>query len=214
MGCIRPIVDNRKLRPRDYVRSGYLLQVLYSAPPDIAILVCRPKLEFHWSWNQEWDGRRQDDIVGGFEKEGRVFTGRENPKLRRKAVSIQDLDAAAPQLIHKMLADLQTQRGAAFAGANGDGKLDANDMLTEKEIMELYKGLNVNLAELLGLRLYTGRQAHNSFQPLAGARECVADPMEFVCRTQVLCLSSIIRSSVQKESRSHGATATHASLAT
>ena len=149
------------------MRSGYLLQVLYSAPPDIAILVCRPKLEFHWAWNQEWNGRKQDDTVGGFEKEGCIFTGHENPKLRRKAVSIQALDAAAPELIHTMLADLQTQRGAAFAGANGDGKLDANDMLTGKEIMELYKGLNVNLAELLGLRLYTGRQARSSFHVLA-----------------------------------------------
>ena len=167
MGCIRPTVDNRKLRPRNYVRSGYLSPALCIAPSDIAILVCRPKLEFHWSWNQEWDGRRQDDTVGGFEREGRVFTGRENPKLRRMAVSIQDLDAAAPELIHKMLADLQKQRGAAFADANGDGKLDENDMLTEKEIRQLYKGLNVNLAELLGLRLYTGRQARSSFHVLA-----------------------------------------------
>lgn len=125
-------------------------------------MVCRPKLEFYWTWKQEWDGRRQHDTVGGFEKDGRVFTSREDPKLRRKAVSIQALDAAAPELIHKMLADLQTQRGTAFADANGDGKLDENGMLTEEEIRELYKGLNVNLAELLGLRLYTGRQARSS----------------------------------------------------
>jgi hypothetical protein len=126
-------------------------------------MVCRPKLEFNWTWNQEWDGRKQDNTVGGFEKDGRDFTSRENPKLRREAVSIQALAAAAPELIHKMLADLQTQRVAAFADANGDGKLDENDMLTEEEIRGLYKDLNVNLAELLGLRLYTGRHARNSF---------------------------------------------------
>ena len=213
MGRIRPTMDNRKLQPQDYARSGYLLQAVCSAAPNIAILICRPKLEFHWSWKQEWDGRKQDDIVGGFEKEGGVFTSRENPKLRRKAVSIQALDAAAPELIHKMLADLQTQRGAAFADANGDGKLDENDMLTEEEIRGLYKDLNVNLAELLGLHLYTGRQARSSFHLLACEWECVADLIDFVCRTQAPCLSSLIQPFVRKDNRSRGATAIPASLA-
>ena len=86
-------MDNRKLRLGDYVRTGFRFQAPFSAPSDIAVMVCRPKLEFEWTWNQEWDGRKQDDIVGGFIKEGEVFTSRENPKLRRKAVSIQDLDA-------------------------------------------------------------------------------------------------------------------------
>ena len=156
-------MDNRKLRLGDYVRTGFRFQAPYFAPSDIAVMVCRPKLEFNWTWKQEWDGRKQDDTVGGFEKDGRDFTSRENIKLRREAVSIQALAAAAPELIHKMLVDLQTQRGAAFADANGDGQIDENDMLTEQDIRELYESLNVNLAELLGLRLYTGRHACNSF---------------------------------------------------
>ena len=43
-----------------------------------------------------------------------------------------------------------------FADADGDGQRDMNDMHTLEEIRELYKKLNVNAAELLGLRLYTG----------------------------------------------------------
>ena len=45
-------------------------------------------------------------------------------------------------------------------------------LLTEEEIRELYKGLNVNLAELLGLRLYTGRQARSSFHLLVNETVC------------------------------------------
>ena len=43
-----------------------------------------------------------------------------------------------------------------FADADGDGQRDMNDMHTLEEIRELYTKLDVNTAELLGLRLYTG----------------------------------------------------------
>jgi histidyl-tRNA synthetase len=43
-----------------------------------------------------------------------------------------------------------------FADADGDGQRGMNDMHTLEEIRELYTKLDVNTAELLGLRLYTG----------------------------------------------------------
>ena len=43
-----------------------------------------------------------------------------------------------------------------FADGNGDGQRDMNDMHTPEEISELYTKLDVNMAELLALRLYTG----------------------------------------------------------
>ena len=43
-----------------------------------------------------------------------------------------------------------------FADADGDGHRDHKDMHTLEEISEIYKSLDVNTAELLALRLYTG----------------------------------------------------------
>ena len=43
-----------------------------------------------------------------------------------------------------------------FADANGDGHRDQKDMHTLEEISEVYEKLDVNTAELLALRLYTG----------------------------------------------------------
>ena len=43
-----------------------------------------------------------------------------------------------------------------FADADGDGQRDQNDMHTLEEITKIYKTLDVNTAELLALRLYTG----------------------------------------------------------
>ena len=43
-----------------------------------------------------------------------------------------------------------------FADADGDGQRDQNDMHTLEEISKIYKTLDVNTAELLALRLYTG----------------------------------------------------------
>ena len=76
-----------------------------------------------------------------------------------------------------MLKTLQTQRGGAFADADGDGKIDENDMLTEADITELYSSLNVNVAELLGLRLYTGVFNRH----LSASRERESLTTELVC---------------------------------
>ena len=62
---------------------------------------------------------------------------------RREAISIEDLDKEAPNRIHKMLADLAHERN-----------LDLT--LTIEDLTSAYGNMNVNLAELLGLRLYTG----------------------------------------------------------
>ena len=43
-----------------------------------------------------------------------------------------------------------------FADADGDGQRDERDMHTLEEINKLYTDLDVNTAELLALRLYTG----------------------------------------------------------
>ena len=55
-------------------------------------------------------------------------------------------------------ADIQDALGndQFFADGDGDGQRDMNDMHTPAEISELYTKLDVNTAELLGLRLYTG----------------------------------------------------------
>ena len=94
--------------------------------------------------------------IGGYEKEGWDFTSRENSAVRRQAVSIEVLNAEAPKLIYEMLKGLAVKRGAAFADADGDGKIDEGDMPTEEEIRSLYNSAGVNTVELLGLRLYTG----------------------------------------------------------
>lgn len=115
-----------------------------------------PRLEWCWSRNLEWNGQEVKETIGGYEKEGWDFTGRENVQLRRKAMSIQALHAEAPKRIHTMLVELAQSRGGAFADADGDGNVDEADMLTEAEVKELYSDTNINEAELLGLRLYTG----------------------------------------------------------
>ena len=94
--------------------------------------------------------------IGGYEKEGWDFTSRENSAVRRQAVSIEMLNAEAPKLICQILEGLAVKRGAAFADADGNGKIDESDMPTEKEIRSLYNSAGVNMVELLGLRLYTG----------------------------------------------------------
>ena len=104
----------------------------------------------------EWDGQTVEYTIGGYEKEGWNFTSRENSAVRRQAVSIEMLNAEAPKLICAMLEGLVVKRGKAFADADADGKIDENDMLTEAEIRSLYSSAGVNIAELLGLRLYTG----------------------------------------------------------
>ena len=43
-----------------------------------------------------------------------------------------------------------------FADGNGDGQRDMKDMHTLEEISDLYTKIDVNMAELLALRLYTG----------------------------------------------------------
>ena len=120
-----------------------------------------PRLEWNWAMKLEWDGEKVQETMGGYVKEGwSSFTDREDPKLRRKAVSIQQLHANAPKLICSMLTQLVQSRGQqAFVDADDDGKIDAQDMLTENDIRRLYDKLNVNTAELLGLRMYTGMES-------------------------------------------------------
>ena len=79
-----------------------------------------PQLEWHWSANMEWKGCKVADTIGGYQKEGWAFTRQENTAVRRKAVSIAQLHAEAPQLIHSMLARLAEKQGGAFADADGD----------------------------------------------------------------------------------------------
>ena len=120
-------------------------------------LTTSPRQEWHWTWLLEWEGQRAHETVGGYEKEGGVFTDRESTRLRRQAISIDSLNADAPRLIHEMLTELAMQQGRpAFADANGDGTLDEKDQLSLREIEESYERLRVNKAELLALRLYTG----------------------------------------------------------
>ena len=82
---------------------------------------------------------RGDSIIGACDKD----SGQEDLHHRREAISIEDLDKEAPNRIHKMLADLAQERNLDFA-------------LTVEDLTSAYENLNVNLAELLGLRLYTG----------------------------------------------------------
>ena len=80
------------------------------------------------------------------------------------------------------------------------GKIDDKDMLNEHDIREKYNGLNVNLAELLGLRLYTGaicfcilllKKETNRLLALNGVRPCVCRTCGLL-RSSLLCICSII----------------------
>ena len=82
---------------------------------------------------------RGHNIIGACDKD----SGKEDLQHRREAISIEDLDKEAPNRIHKMLADLAHERNLDF-------------VLTVGDLTAAYANLNVNLAELLGLRLYTG----------------------------------------------------------
>ena len=82
---------------------------------------------------------RGHSIIGACDKD----SGQEDLHHRREAISIVDLHKEAPNRIHKMLADLAHERNLDF-------------VLTVGDLTAAYANLNVNLAELLGLRLYTG----------------------------------------------------------
>ena len=51
-----------------------------------------PRLEWNWAVKLEWKGEKVSDTMGGYVKEGwSSFSDQEDHKLRRKAVSIQQL---------------------------------------------------------------------------------------------------------------------------
>ena len=115
-----------------------------------------PELEWKWAMDLEWKGEKVTFTIGGYKKEAGKFTGLENIKLRRRAISIQRLNTEAPKRIHEMLTKIADQYGGAFTDQDGDGQIDVAYMLTEDEVRKIYTEANVNEAELLGLRLYTG----------------------------------------------------------
>ena len=143
-----------------------------------------PRLEWNWTKNREWNGERVDETMGGYEKEGWSFTTQENTALRRKAVSIETLNAEAPKLICAMLRELAQAYGGAFTDHDGDGTMTEKDMLTEDDIRHLYDSARVNMAELLGLRLYTGQCSNltlESTRNLPGTR-LAAGSLVYECR--------------------------------
>jgi tetratricopeptide (TPR) repeat protein len=100
-----------------------------------------PQKEWRWVVRREWD---QDaaEVPGGFEK---VDGGglREVAKLRRQAVALDALHDDAPARIYAMLEALLKGLGRPLA-------------LTVEDLTAAYQKLDLNKAELAGLRLYTG----------------------------------------------------------
>ena len=125
------------------------------------LLPTTPEKEWLWAYRLEWDGVVVEDTVGGYENDdsGANDGGRlvEVQHLRRKAISIETLSAEAPTRIHAMLVEVAKENGGAFADVQNDGVIDAKDMLNLEDVKHVYEKLHVNKAELLGLRLYTGK---------------------------------------------------------
>ena len=97
-----------------------------------------PRKELAWAKYAKWDDEPQDEIPGAFDE-----AGKEDTQHRRTALLMESLVDGAPQRIHTMLQNLAEDRGMPFD-------------LTLRDIENEYKKLNVNIAELLALRLYTG----------------------------------------------------------
>ena len=114
-----------------------------------------PHKEWRWTKHLEWDGVRVKQTVGGYEKDGGsdgTWSNRENISVQRKAVAIDELSNEAPRRIFAMLHELAAKRSEA----NGEGAAEDAGCLTEEDVCTCYEKLNINTAELLGLRLYTG----------------------------------------------------------
>ena len=114
-------------------------------------------------------------------------------------MSIEALSAEAPTLIHAMLVEVAEQNGGAFADVQNDGVIDDKDMLTVDDVKEVYEKLEVNKAELLGLRLYTGKPI--GILQLSQAQ--FEEPTLLHAR-QVRCSNSTILHSAHKAARFRG----------
>ena len=118
-------------------------------------LTTTPHKEWRWTKHLEWDGVRVEQTIGGYEKDGGsdgTWSNRENISVQRKAVPIDELSNEAPRRIFAMLHELAAKRGEA----KGEGTVEDSGCLTEEDVSAGYEKLNMNTAELLGLRLYTG----------------------------------------------------------
>ena len=105
-------------------------------------LLTTPRAEWEWVRRSVWDGEVRAWAPGGYEQRGDAgFV--EDERLRRKAVSAEELHAQAPRLIHAMLVRLGEERGTPLE-------------LTEEAVGAMYRSTGVNLAEVIALRLYTG----------------------------------------------------------
>ena len=89
------------------------------------------------------------------------WSAKEDEQLRRKPLVIQELCSDAPRLIHEMLMAL-----------NEDPAVALTVHITLAELTKRYEALDVNAAEIISLRLYSGA----STKPGAG-RAGVGAPM-------------------------------------
>eukprot|EP01052_Picozoa_sp_SAG31_P036907 SAG31_NODE_4674_length_3042_cov_1.371390_2_plen_594_part_01 len=104
-----------------------------------------PFAEYSWVGSLLWDGKEVKTAPGAFQLDPETQSYQEDRNLRRLAVSVEELDRKAPELIHEMLSELKLDSGGpATAG------------LSLEKLESTYRSLNISEAELLALRLYTG----------------------------------------------------------